>query len=158
MAEDIHGIPTIASRKTNPKLANPPSVDNNPVDAGGNAIEAPFIFRKGKYDYLFASIDYCCKGINSTYKMIVGRAKKVTGPYVDQSGKPMATGGGTILLQGDANWYGVGHNAVASFKGADYLVFHGYDAHDGGKPKLNIRELNWTPDGWPEIEKEDSTK
>lgn len=157
VAEDIRQIPTIASRKSNPKLANPPSVDNNPVDAGGNAIEAPFIFRKGKYFYLFASIDYCCKGVKSTYKMIYGRSKKVTGPYIDQSGKPMATGGGTILLQGDENWYGVGHNALANFNGFDYLVFHGYDAHDGGKPKLNIRKLNWTPDGWPEIKKEDST-
>jgi len=157
VAEDIDRIPTIASRKTDPNAPNPPSVDNNPVDAGGNAIEAPFIFRKGKYYYLFASIDYCCKGVNSTYKMIVGRAEKVTGPYLDQSGKSMTNGGGTILLAGDTNWHGVGHNAVVSFDGTDYLVFHAYDAHDEGKPKLNIRKLNWTPDGWPEIEKEDST-
>jgi arabinan endo-1,5-alpha-L-arabinosidase len=43
------------------------------------------------------------------------------------------------VLKGDENWYGVGHNAVVSFDGVDYLVFHGYDAHDAGKPKLNIR-------------------
>ena len=154
VAEDIHLIPTIASRKSDPKLANPPSVDNNPVDAGGNAIEAPFVFRKGKFYYLFASIDYCCKGVNSTYKMIVGRSVKLTGPYIDRLRKPMATGGGTILLQGDENWYGVGHNAVLSFDGKDYLVFHGYDANDAGKPKLNIRILNWDNDGWPLVEKD----
>ncbi|HAH25770.1 MAG TPA: arabinan endo-1,5-alpha-L-arabinosidase [Prolixibacteraceae bacterium] len=151
VAEDINRIPTIASRKSDPNAANPPSVDNNPVDAGGNAIEAPFIFRKGKFYYLFASIDYCCKGVNSSYKMIVGRAKKVTGPYIDQSGKSMATGGGSLLLQGDANWYGVGHNAVVSFDGTDYLVFHGYDAQDEGKPKLNIRKLDWNKDQWPVV-------
>jgi len=149
IAEDINKISTIASRKTDPNAPNPPSVDNNPVDAGGNAIEAPFIFRKGKYYYLFASIDYCCKGVNSTYKMIVGRAEKVTGPYHDQSGKSMANGGGTILLAGDTNWHGVGHNAVISIDGTDYLIFHGYDAHDSGKPKLNIRKLDWDKDGWP---------
>jgi len=149
VADDINKIPTIASRKTEPNAPNPPSVDNNPVDAGGNAIEAPFIFRKGKYYYLFASIDYCCKGVNSTYKMIVGRAEKVTGPYLDQSGKSMANGGGTILLAGDTNWHGVGHNAVVSFDGTDYLVFHAYDAHDEGKSKLNIRILNWDTNGWP---------
>lgn len=149
IAEDISKIPTIASRKTNSNAPNPPSVDNNPVDAGGNAIEAPFIFRKGNYYYLFASIDYCCKGVKSTYKMIVGRAEKLNGHYLDQSGKSMATGGGTILMQGDANWYGVGHNAVVSFDGTDYLVYHGYDAHDSGKPKLNIRKLDWNKDGWP---------
>jgi len=37
-------------------------------------------------------------------------------------------GGGTIVLQGDKNWYGVGHNAVCTFDGKDYLIFHGYDA------------------------------
>lgn len=158
VAEDIRQIPTIASRKSDPDAPNPPSVDNNPVDAGGNAIEAPFIFRKGNYYYLFASIDYCCKGINSTYKMIVGRSEKVTGPYFDQKGKSMANGGGTILLQGDADWYGVGHNAVVSFDGIEYLVFHGYDAHDVGKPKLNIRKLEWDRNGWPVVVKEESTK
>lgn len=152
VADDISKIPTIASRKTSSNSANPPSVDNNPVDAGGNAIEAPFIFRKGNYYYLFASIDYCCKGVNSTYKMIVGRSEKLTGSYTDRTGKSMALGGGTILLAGDKNWYGVGHNAVVSFDGSDYLVFHGYDAHDEGKPKLNIRKLNWDKDGWPVVE------
>jgi arabinan endo-1,5-alpha-L-arabinosidase len=154
VAEDIDRIPTIASRKSDPNAANPPSVDNNPVDAGGNAIEAPFIFRKGKYYYLFASIDYCCKGVNSTYKTIVGRSEKITGPYLDRSGKSMSTGGGNILLAGDENWYGVGHNAVVSFDGTDYLVFHGYDAHDSGKPKLNIRKLDWNNEGWPEAGKD----
>ena len=152
VAGDISHIPTIASRKSDPNGPNPPSVDNNPVDAGGNAIEAPFIFRKGGYFYLFASIDYCCKGINSTYKMIYGRSKNLVGPYFDRSGKPMAAGGGTILLAGDKNWHGVGHNAVVSFDGTDYLVFHGYDAHDSGKPKLNIRKLEWDNDGWPVVE------
>jgi len=151
VAEDLNKIPTIASRKADPNAPNPPSIDNNPVDAGGNAIEAPFIFRKGKYYYLFASIDYCCKGVNSTYKMIVGRSKKIIGPYIDQQGNPMAGGGGTVLLKGDANWHGVGHNAVVSFDGTDYLVFHGYDANDGGKPKLNIRKLEWNKDGWPNV-------
>ncbi|HZL10621.1 MAG TPA: arabinan endo-1,5-alpha-L-arabinosidase [Prolixibacteraceae bacterium] len=151
VAEDINRIPTIASRKSDPNAANPPSVDNNPVDAGGNAIEAPFVFRKENYYYLFASIDYCCKGVNSTYKMIVGRSGKLTGPYLDRLGKPMASGGGSLLLEGDENWYGVGHNAVVSFDGIDFLVFHGYDAHDEGKPKLNIRKLDWDKDGWPVV-------
>jgi len=36
--DDIDQIPTIASRKSDPNAPNPPSIDNNPVDAGGNAI------------------------------------------------------------------------------------------------------------------------
>ena len=149
--EDLEKIPTIASRKKSSSDTNPPAIDNNPKDAGGNAIEAPFIFKRSKYFYLFASIDYCCKGVNSTYKMIVGRSETIPGPYLDKEGKPMASGGGTILLQGNENWFGVGHNSTYTFNGTDYIIFHGYDASDEGKPKLIIKKLNWDNEGWPEV-------
>ncbi len=154
VVSDLDNIPTIASRKKSSDDPNPPSVDNNPVDAGANAIEAPFIFKKGKYYYLFASIDYCCKGINSTYKMIIGRSEKIKGPFLDKMGKDMAQGGGSIVLQGDENWYGVGHNSAYTFNSKDYLVFHGYDAKDEGKPKLIILEMQWDKEGWPIVNKE----
>jgi arabinan endo-1,5-alpha-L-arabinosidase len=147
---DTTNLPTIASRKAASSLNNPPPVDDNPKDAGGNAIEAPFLFYKEEYYYLFASIDYCCKGVKSTYKMIVGKSKKITGPFIDKEGNYMAKGGGTILLAGDNKWYGVGHNAVVGFDGTDYLIFHGYDACDNGKPKLRIEKIIWT-DGWPVV-------
>ncbi|MES2457178.1 MAG: family 43 glycosylhydrolase [Bacteroidota bacterium] len=115
-----------------------------------NAIEAPFIFKRSGYYYLFASIGYCCRGSKSTYRMIVGRSKTATGPYMDAEGKPMATGGGTLVLQGDADWYGVGHNSAYTFEGKDYLVFHGYDARDNAKPKLRMEQLYWRK-GWPLI-------
>ncbi len=148
--EPVTALPTIASRQGTALKENLPSVDGNPVDAGGNAIEAPFIFRKGKYFYLFASIDYCCKGPKSTYKMIVGRSKDLLGPYVDEEGKAMNRGGGSIVLAGDKNWYGLGHNAVCDFDGKDYLIFHGYDANDRGIPKLIIEQITWKKD-WPVV-------
>lgn len=152
VAENLERIPTIASRKSQPDAANPPAVDGNPADAGGNAIEAPFVYKHGEYYYLFASIDYCCKGPRSDYKMIIGRAKTVGGPYLDREGARLDRGGGTILLAGDAHWYGVGHNAVANFDGVDYLVFHGYDAADPrGRSKLRIEKLEWDADGWPAV-------
>ncbi len=120
--------------------------------AGNGAIEAPFVMRKGKYFYLFASTDYCCRGVNSTYKMIVGRSEKVTGPYLDKNGESLAKGGGTIVLQGDKDWYGVGHNSAYTFDGKDFLVFHGYDAKDNGRSKLIIKNMKWTAEGWPEVE------
>ncbi|MDN3584000.1 family 43 glycosylhydrolase [Mucilaginibacter flavus] len=151
VAEDINNIPTIATRRKQASEALP-AVDNNPVDAGGNAIEGPFIYKHGKYFYLFASIDYCCKGPKSTYKMIIGRSKTLKGPYLDKTGLAMNKGGGTILLQGDDKWYGVGHNGVANFDGADYIIFHGYDATDRGISKLRLEKLDWV-DGWPVIGK-----
>lgn len=150
IAEPVERLPTIASRKKVSSAVNPPSVDNNPKDAGGNAIEAPFIFQKGAWYYFFASIDYCCKGENSTYKMIVGRSKKVTGPYLDRNGSDLARGGGSIVLQGNKEWHGVGHNSAYTFDGKDYIIYHGYDAADKGKSKLIIQHLGWD-NGWPVV-------
>ncbi len=149
IAEGAATIPTIASRKKQPLKNNLPAVDDNPKDAGGNAIEAPFIFFKNGYYYLFASVDYCCKGVKSTYKMIAGRSKKVQGPYLDKDNVSMAYGGGSLVLAGNEKWYGVGHNAVVSFDGIDYLIFHGYDAADNGKSKLRIEKLSWDNESWP---------
>lgn len=147
--KDTVALHTIASRKNQSRGANPPAIDNNPKDAGGNAIEAPYIFKKNGYYYLFASIDYCCKGVNSTYKMIVGRAKNVMGPYLDHEGNDLSKGGGKLLLEGDKRWHGVGHNSAYTFNGADYLIFHGYDGDDNGVSKLKINKLDWDAQSWP---------
>lgn len=151
--EDPTRIPTIASRKTDPTAPNPPAIDDNPKDAGGNAIEAPFIYKHKGYYYLFASIDYCCKGPRSSYKMIVGRSRTVQGPYLDDQGKDMAKGGGKLVLAGNADWHGVGHNAVFKDGEAEYLIFHGYDAHDEGKPKLRLEKIAWDKTDWPVLTK-----
>lgn len=144
-------LKTIATRvKDDGSRFNPPAIDDNPPDAGGNAIEAPFIFKKDDYYYLFASIDYCCKGPKSTYKMIVARAKDVQGPYLDNNGERMDKGGGTIVREGNKDWFGLGHNGVCSADGNDYLVYHGYDAADKGKSKLIINKIDWQ-NGWPVI-------
>ena len=133
---------TLASRKRDFIL--PDSV------AGDAAIEAPFIYKHENYYYLFVSFDYCCRGEKSTYRMMVGRSDKVYGPYVDRDGVPMNLGGGSLVLEGNRNWYGVGHNAVAGFNGSDYLVYHAYDAGDNGRSKLQIEKIAWL-NGWPYV-------
>lgn len=67
------------------------------VEAGDNAIEAPFVYRHGDWYYLFVSHDYCCRGERSTYKTVYGRSHNVQGPYFDKEGRPMNAGGGTLL-------------------------------------------------------------
>jgi arabinan endo-1,5-alpha-L-arabinosidase len=149
LAQLVDDLPTIARR--NPNTNNDKQKPGEfPADAGTNAIEGPFIFKHDKYFYLFVSVDYCCRGPKSTYKMMVGRSKKLTGAYTDRDGRKMDHGGGSIVLEGDSNWYGVGHNAVCTFNGTDYLIYHGYDAADKGISKLLIKELTWT-DGWPVV-------
>lgn len=124
------------------------------ADAGdtlSSAIEAPFIFEKDGTYYLFVSWDRCCAGPNSTYKIVVGRSDRVTGPYLDRAGEDMRLGGGTLVVKGDSAWAGVGHNAAYTFDGTDYLVFHGYDLSDRGRSKLWIEEIEWDEDGWPHV-------
>jgi arabinan endo-1,5-alpha-L-arabinosidase len=122
--------------------------------SGGNAIEAPFIFKRGEYYYLFASWDYCCRGEKSNYKVVVGRSKQVTGPYLDKNAVTMTSNGGTLVLEGDAKeWFGAGHNAVYHADGKDYIIYHGYDAQDKGRSKLLINELAWDKKGWPTLKK-----
>lgn len=135
---------TVASRPRRAAFAD---------SAGGNAaIEAPFIFRKNDYYYLFVSRDYCCRGEKSNYKVVVGRCKKIIGPYIDKAGLPMNKDGGSLLVQGDGQqWFGVGHNAVYNFNGQDFFVCHGYDAKDKGRSRLIIRKLAWDNDGWPMV-------
>ena len=119
------------------------------------SIEAPFIFNKNGYYYLFVSWDRCCKGLESSYKIAVGRSKEITGPYLDKDGNKMIHGGGTVIAQGNDEWAAVGHEAAYTIDGKDLLVFHAYDKKDGGKPKLLIREIKWDQDGWPTISLKD---
>jgi arabinan endo-1,5-alpha-L-arabinosidase len=88
---------------------------------------------------------------------MVGRSEKVAGPYIDKDGVRMDKNGGSLVLQGDANWHGVGHNAVYNSDGKDYLIFHGYDAKDKGRSKLRIEELRWDEAGWPIVKQTGST-
>ncbi|WP_245705530.1 arabinan endo-1,5-alpha-L-arabinosidase [Chitinophaga filiformis] len=148
MARDLQ---TVSEPEEWYTIARRPRDFNTPdTSAGNGAIEAPFIFRKGKYYYLFVSRDYCCRAEKSTYKVVVGRSEKVQGPYLDRQGVPLQLDGGTLVIQGDGvNWYGAGHNAVFSESGKDYLLLHGYDAHDRGRSKLLLKEISWDTDGWP---------
>jgi len=120
--------------------------------AGPAEIEAPFIFRKNGYYYLFVSWDKCCRGKNSTYKMVVGRSKKLQGPYLDRVGKKMTEGGGTLLLAGNQDFAGVGHNSTYTFDGKDYIIFHAYENADNGLQKLKIAELKWDEADWPQLD------
>jgi arabinan endo-1,5-alpha-L-arabinosidase len=111
------------------------------------AVEAPFIVRHDGYFYLFVSFDLCCRGTHSNYRTMVGRSQHVTGPYLDESGKPMLDGGGSQLLWPNSRWIGPGGESILQRPEGDIIVFHAYDAVTG-KPALQISTLTWAK-GWP---------
>jgi arabinan endo-1,5-alpha-L-arabinosidase len=135
----------------------PPDPPPNPPGLPGNwqAVEAPFIFRHGKYFYLFVSFDLCCRGAKSTYKTMVGRSAKVTGPYVDANGTAMLEGGGTPVLQGNGRWFGPGGESIRQSHDRDIIVFHAYDGKTG-EPYLQISTIDWTG-GWPHAALQDGS-
>jgi arabinan endo-1,5-alpha-L-arabinosidase len=114
-------------------------------------IEAPTLVRRGDWVYLFVSHDLCCRGVQSTYNIRVGRARDVGGPFVDRDGRAMLDGGGTLIEAGGTRWKGPGHQDVVG----DIIVRHAYDAEDGGKPHLRLGRLSWSADGWPSIPTEE---
>jgi arabinan endo-1,5-alpha-L-arabinosidase len=130
---------------------DPHAADSSP---GAGAIEAPYIFRKGEWFYLFVSFDFCCRKGDSTYNIRVGRSKSVTGPYVDRDGTPMLAGGGTLVLEGNERWTAVGHNSAYTIDGQDWLVFHAYESADNHLQKLRILPISWD-DGWPVVDPAD---
>ena len=136
----------LATDSTLYSLASRPRTPESP-----GPIEAPFIVRKNGYYYLFVSFDFCCRGPNSTYNVRVGRSRRVTGPYVDQSGKLMTEGGGTIVVTGGSRWHGPGHCAILQEKDGEKMVYHAYDANWRGTPTLRIASLIWDASGWPTI-------
>ena len=116
-----------------------------------NAVEAPFIAYRAPYYYLFVSFDRCCNGVDSTYRIMVGRARAITGPYSDHAGTPMSEGGGTQLLASAGYVRGPGGQSVLRDGGRYLLVFHYYDARDAGQPKVRIAPLAWSNEGWPSV-------
>jgi arabinan endo-1,5-alpha-L-arabinosidase len=114
------------------------------------AIEAPFLVHHSTYFYLFTSWDFCCRGADSTYHVMVGRSAKITGPFVDQSGKKLLKGGGTEILAGNNRWAGPGGESLWMGPGdQDIMAYHAYD-RTNGRPNLQLAPVRWVED-WPRV-------
>ena len=116
----------------------------------GGAIEAPSIISRNGFYYLFVSYDDCCKGVSSTYRTLVGRASKITGPYTNKAGALMTAGAAEQLLASSGRYIGPG-GGTAFKNGTGYLyAFHYYDGNANGAPKLQVRPIDWSND-WPTL-------
>jgi arabinan endo-1,5-alpha-L-arabinosidase len=117
--------------------------------AWNDSIEASCLMRHADHYYLFVDWGQCCRGTNSTYEVRVGRADKITGPYTDKIGNDMAAGGGSLFLGSEGRYIGPGHIGILPAKAREWISYHAYDANFHGRSRLYIRQLEWTPDGWP---------
>ena len=112
-------------------------------------IEGAQLVHRDGWWWLFVSFGFCCRGVESSYLIHVGRSQAITGPYVDEAGVPMTANGGTTITGSYANVVGPGHGWVMK-NGDTWLVALGYnDRNHGGSSTLQLRPLVWGPDGWP---------
>jgi arabinan endo-1,5-alpha-L-arabinosidase len=126
---------------------------NSPLHrlAWNDSIEASCLTRHGDFYYLFVNWGQCCRGTNSTYEVRVGRAKDITGPYLDREGSDLAAGGGSPFLKTSGRFIGPGHIGIVannSINGPTRFSYHYYDADTQGKSRLAIGIIDWAS-GWP---------
>ena len=122
---------------------------NQSVDVAIVCEASDLIYHDGWY-YLLATHGTCCDGPNSTYNIVVGRSKSVTGPYVDNVGRNMLEGGGKMVANTRGNLIGPGHfGRMVLGDGIEKMSCH-YEADldQGGRSVLGIRPLLWK-NGWP---------
>ena len=122
---------------------------NEAIDIAIDCEATDLEYRDGWY-YLLGTHGTCCDGANSTYNIVVGRSRSVTGPYVDNMGRDMLKGGGKMVLAAGGRLIGPGHfGRVILEEGVEKMSCH-YEADldQGGRSVLGIRPLLWK-EGWP---------
>lgn len=132
------------------------------IKIAGDHLEAAYVYQKNGFYYLFASAGSCCEGAKSTYRVLVGRSEKLSGPYLDDQGRNMLVrDSGTLVVKSNSksNGYaGPGHNAeiVTDDAGQDWMIYHGMDKNNAklkngtNRRVLLLDKLNWN-NGWPVI-------
>lgn len=122
---------------------------NEPVNIAIDCEATDLVYRDGWY-YLLGTHGTCCDGANSTYNIVVGRSRSVTGPYLDNVGRDMLQGGGKMVIAANNLKTGPGHfGRFILGDGVEKMSFH-YEAdfRQGGRSVLAIRPLLWK-NGWP---------
>ena len=125
------------------------------TQVAGTAFEGAMVYKRKGYYYLFASVGTCCEGAKSTYQTVVGRSKKLAGPYVDRQGGRMLDNHYETVIKGNDRWKGPGHNSeiITDKEGDTWLLYHAYDALDPEKGRVMLLDkLLWDEEGWPYVE------
>lgn len=122
---------------------------NEPVNIAIVCEASDIIYHDGWY-YLLATHGTCCDGPNSTYNIVVGRSKSVTGPYMDNVGRNMLEGGGKMVATTNGGLIGPGHfGRIIIENGIEKMSCH-YEAdlEQGGRSVLGMLPLTWKNE-WP---------
>ena len=132
-----------------PKTGKRLTPNEKPRNVAINGEASVMIYHDGWY-YLLLTHGSCCRGADSGYNIRVGRAKKITDPFLDNMGVHMLQGGGKLFVGSSGRVIGPGHFGLFDLgDGVQRFSLH-YEADldRGGASVLDIRPLLWK-DGWP---------
>jgi arabinan endo-1,5-alpha-L-arabinosidase len=132
-----------------PKTGKRRNPNDQPRNLAINCEASDMIYHDGWY-YLLATHGSCCRGADSGYNIRVGRAKKVTGPFLDSEGLDMIQGGGKLFLGSGGRVVGPGHFGLLDLGDGvqKFSTHYEADLDKGGASVLGIRPVQWK-DGWP---------
>ena len=126
----------------------------------GTAYEGINLWKRDGYYYLFASTGTCCEGANSTYTTVVARSENLLGPYVNKKGERMLDNAHEVLIKGNDQFVGTGHNAVLQEDDEKntWMLYHAYqlDRLEAQRQVL-LDRVFWDEEGWPYVENQQAS-
>lgn len=143
------GIATVKMSSPTSPVSSGASIINVAKRSSPNAVEGASVVKHGDHYFLFTSWDSCCKGSGSTYKTRVGRSTSPSGPFVDENGVKLTSGGGTSFLAATGNYIGPGGGDIYVEGSTWYYIFHYYDKANNGAVKTAIQSISWSSTKWP---------
>lgn len=133
------------------------SLEEDPFQVAGEGVEAAYVVEREGWYHLFGSRGTCCEGADSSYHVVVGRARSVRGPYRNRADESLVDAAGTTILHGNRTFAGPGHNAVVrDDAGTDWLLYHAYERSNPWAGRMPRRvpmldPVRWD-EGWPTVE------
>ena len=117
-------------------------------------MEGTCVVKHNDWYYLIGSNGSCCEGAKSTYKLVVTRSRRLTGPYADRNGGSALQGHYSDMLTGYTKVVGPGHNSrfVQDDAGQDWIIYHGYKKDDPDAGRVTFMDpIVWDGQGWPTV-------
>ena len=125
----------------------------------------PSAINPGTWDHwFFVDWEYCCRGLNSTYDIRVGRSTTgPQGPYYDRVGIDMVKGGGTEFLGTEVDGRQIGPGQIGfpwplggqqaaggpgSNASAPVVSYFYYDRANKGQFTIGQAVVTWEGEGW----------
>lgn len=115
--------------------------------------EGCYLHRRNGFWYMFVSAGWYN---DHTYKLLVGRSRKLTGVFRDREGNLMTEGFATPVITSEKGdfFYGPGHCGEIFTKGnRDYIFYHCHNLEVKPHQRpLMLQEVKWDSQGWPYVE------